>query len=240
MNIKKVKWLVCCMQNICTECRSMLQMFVDNITFSCETEYFIISSENKDSTNTIGVVFFRHVIILGDINTTHKRLDHCDPSTVVCPSPLNSLGAAASLQWPSPTTAMEMWVELPQVSVEACRLCVWFKRKVAVKSCQVLSSPVKSCQVLSSPVKSCQECRCRAAFPVGTCWGGGLLKDATEQAPSVWPSERKPAPQFRDRQNYTSCFPSTEKIKWIPGLVAVNSACWFQGSTVEASCNKIL
>lgn len=194
MNIKKVKWLVCCMQNICMECHSMLQMFVDNITFSCETEwgYFIISSENKDSTNTIGVVFFRHVIILGDINTTHKRLDHCDPSTVVCPSPLNSLGAATSLQWPSPTTAMEMWVKLPQVSAEVCRLCVWFKRKVAVKSCQ--------------------ECRCWTAFPVCMCWGGGLLKDATVQAPSVWPSERKPAPQFRDKQNYTSCFPSTEKM----------------------------
>lgn len=124
------------MQNICRECHRVLQMFIDGISFSCETEwgYFIISSENKDSTNNIGVVFFRHVIILGDINTTHKRLDHCDPSTVVCPSPLNSLGAATSLQRLSPATAMEMGVKLPQVPVEACGLCVWFKTKVAVKN----------------------------------------------------------------------------------------------------------
>ena len=27
--------------------------------------------------------FFSHVIVLGDINTTHKEIDHCDPDDEV-------------------------------------------------------------------------------------------------------------------------------------------------------------
>ncbi len=29
------------------------------------------------------IFFFSHVIVLGDINTSHQQIDHCDPSDIV-------------------------------------------------------------------------------------------------------------------------------------------------------------
>ncbi len=31
----------------------------------------------------LSVIFFSHVIVLGDVNTSHRPRDHCDPTDIV-------------------------------------------------------------------------------------------------------------------------------------------------------------
>lgn len=46
------------------------------------TTYYFSSFKNL-SEMFICVIFFSHVIVLGDVNTSHRPIDHCDPSDIV-------------------------------------------------------------------------------------------------------------------------------------------------------------